>query len=406
MLCALLARGISEIDNVVLSDDIKATIGALKALGAGVRVEDSPGFRGRKRVVISSSGVIKIVNPVIDCIESGTTARFAIPVSRLCGDPVTITGRGRLVSRPFDIYRSLLPEKGVSFSDDGGRMPIRLEGRLLPGKYEIRGDVSSQFISGLLMALPFLDGDSQITITGPLESRPYVDMTIDALRRFGISVEHSHDMRLIRIPGKQQASPCSLAVEGDWSQAAFFCVLGAISGEVAIEGLNEASLQGDRIILDIVRQMGARTEWNRGTLQVSPGALKSVQVDASQCPDLVPAVAVAAALCQGVSAITGARRLRIKESDRLRAVSSELNRLGARVEEMEDGLVIHGVEQFNGARVDGWNDHRIVMALAIASSRSEGPVEISGFEAVSKSYPEFWQDFRLLGGRIYEQHMG
>jgi len=183
-------------------------------------------------------------------------------------------------------------------------------------------------------------------------------------------------------------------------------VLGAISGEVAIEGLNEASLQGDRIILDIVRQMGARTEWNRGTLQVSPGALKSVQVDASQCPDLVPAVAVAAALCQGVSAITGARRLRIKESDRLRAVSSELNRLGARVEEMEDGLVIHGVEQFNGARVDGWNDHRIVMALAIASSRSEGPVEISGFEAVSKSYPEFWQDFRLLGGRIYEQHMG
>lgn len=406
MLCALLAKGTSEIDNVVLSDDIKATMQACEALGASVMIEDSPVFDCRKRVVISSPGDIRVVRPVIDCIESGTTARLVIPISRLCADPVTLTGKGRLVTRPFDIYKRLLPGKGVNFTDENGKMPIRLEGRLRPGEYDLRGDVSSQFISGLLMALPFLDGDSEIRISGPLESRPYVGMTIDALERFGISIGHSHDFRLFKIQGKQKAAACSLAVEGDWSQAAFFCVLGAISGEVAIEGLNEASLQGDRIILDIVRDMGARTVWGQGTLLVNPGTLKSVQVDASQCPDLVPAVAVAAALCPGVSAITNAKRLRLKESDRLRAVCSELNKLGARIVERQDGLVIHGVNHFTGASVDGWNDHRIVMALAIASSRTMGPVKISGFEAVSKSYPEFWQDFKLLGGKVDEQHMG
>jgi len=406
VLCALLAEGASEIDNIVLSDDIKATLGACESLGASVRIEDSTVFSGRKRVIITSKGQIRVVKPVIDCFESGTTARFIIPVSRLCADPVTLTGRGRLVTRPFDIYKSLLPGKGVNYTDEGGKMPIGLEGRLMPGDYDIRGDVSSQFISGLLMALPFLDEDSRIRIIGPLESRPYVEMTIDTLKRFGITIEHSEDCSMFRISGRQKAAACSLAVEGDWSQAAFFCVLGAISGEVSIDGLNRDSLQGDRIILDFVRSMGARTVWNNGTLEISPGTLNSICVDASQCPDLVPAVAVAAALCPGESVIKNAQRLRLKESDRLSAVCSELNKLGARVEENRDGLVIHGVEHFTGAGVDGWNDHRIVMALAIASSRSTGPVEISGFEAVSKSYPEFWQDFRLLGGRIYEQHMG
>lgn len=406
ILGALLAHGTSTIDNVVLSDDIRATLKACEALGADIRLEDSPAFPGRKRVIIASTGEIRVVRPVIDCLESGTTARFIIPVSRLCADPALITGRGRLVTRPFDVYKALLPDKGVLYADEDGKLPIRLSGRLQPGEYDLRGDVSSQFISGLLMALPFLEDDSVIRITGPLESRPYVEMTLDALKRFGIAIEPSDDFRTFKVTGGQHARACSLAVEGDWSQAAFFLVLGAISGEVAIEGLNRASLQGDSVICDIVRSMGAKIRWEQDTLLVSPGALKSTDVDASQCPDLVPAVAVAAALCAGRSVIGNARRLRLKESDRLSAICAELNKLGAHVEEMGDGLVIHGVKRFHGARVDGWNDHRIVMALAAASSRCDGPVEIDGFEAVSKSYPEFWHDFKSLGGRFDEQHMG
>lgn len=406
ILCALLAQGTSQIDNVVLSDDIKATLGACEALGAEVCVEESPVFPGRKRVAISSEGQIRIAHPVIDCMESGTTARFVMPISRLCEEAATFIGRGRLVTRPFEIYREVMPGKGVRYLDENGKMPIRLEGRLLPGDYELRGDVSSQFISGLLMTLPFLDGDSTVNILGPLESRPYVEMTVSALERFGVKMERSGDLRHFVIPGGQNARACSVAVEGDWSQAAFFCVLGAISGEVVIDGLNNDSLQGDRIILEIVREMGANITWEENALKVRPGRLESIQVDASQCPDLVPAVAVGAALCPGISRIFNARRLRLKESDRLRAVASELNKLGACVEEEDDGLVIKGVNKFRGASVDGWNDHRIVMSLAIASSRSEGDVEINGHEAVSKSYPEFWDDFRRLGGRIHEQHLG
>lgn len=406
LFCALLAQGTSCIDNVVLSDDIKATLNACEALGAEVRIEKSTAFAGRRQVVISSGGFVRPVRSVIDCMESGTTARFVIPVSRLCDLPVTVTGKGRLVTRPFDVYRELLPAKGVEYSDKGGKMPISLKGRLVPGDYELRGDVSSQFISGLLLALPFLDGDSAVRITGPLESRSYVEMTVDALERFGIKIEHSGDFRLFRIPGRQHAKACSLAVEGDWSQAAFFCILGAISGEIAIEGLDKASLQGDRIIFDIVREMGADAVWDKNVLRVRPGILRSIQVDASQCPDLVPAVAAGAALCPGKSCITNAKRLRLKESDRLHAVASELGKLGACVEEEPDGLVIQGVKRLKGATVDGWNDHRIVMALAVASSCAEGCVEIKGHDAVSKSYPGFWDDFRRLGGRIYEQHMG
>jgi len=406
IICALLAQGTSQIDNVVLSDDLKATLGACEALGARIRIEDSSAFINRKRVIITSSGETRVVHPVIDCIESGTTARFIMPISRLCEDPVTLTGRGRLVTRPFEIYKSLLPEKGVRYADENGKMPIRLSGRLQPGEYDLRGDISSQFISGLLIALPFLEGDSLLRISGSLESRPYVEMTLDALKQFDIAIEHSDDFKVFKIRGNQRARARSLAVEGDWSQAAFFCILGAVSGEIAIDGLKESSLQGDRVIQDIVRDMGAKTVWEQNTLKVSPGSLRSIQVDVSQCPDLVPAVAVGAALCPGRSAITNAQRLRLKESDRLRAVCTELNKLGAHVIEDEDSLVIHGVEHFKGAIVDGWNDHRIVMALAIASSCCEGTVEINGFEAVSKSYPEFWHDFKLLGGRFNEQHMG
>jgi 3-phosphoshikimate 1-carboxyvinyltransferase len=406
LICALLAEGRSVIDNVSLSDDISATIGACEALGASVEIEESPRFPGRKRVTVSSTGSISIKRQVIDCRESGSTARFIMPVSRLCGDPATFIGTGKLVERPFEIYKRLFPGKGVSYEDSGGRLPATLSGRLSPGEYELRGDVSSQFISGLLFALPRLNGDSSIHITGGLESRSYVAMTLATLEMFGVSVDHDDDFSCFSIKGGQTFRASEQTVEGDWSQAAFFCVLGAISGRVAIHGLRADSLQGDRVITEIVKKMGARVEFNGGALVVEPGELRAFSMDASQCPDLAPAVAVGAALCRGRSVICNASRLRIKESDRIRAVCEELGKIGARVEELPDGMAFDGVDHFSGACVDGWNDHRIVMALAIASAASTGPIEISGYNAVSKSYPGFWEDLKSLGGRFDGQRMG
>lgn len=343
ILCAFLAKGTSVIDNVVLSDDIKATIDACETMGAEITVENSADYANRRRITVVSGGCIKITCPVIDCHESGSTARFIIPISRLSEDQITVTGSGRLVTRPFDIYKELLPGKGVEYHDEDGKMPITLSGKLSPGEYTVRGDVSSQFISGLLFALPCLDEDSVVRIAGKLESQAYVAMTLASLRDFGIEITKNEDSSAFYIKGRQLYKPSDHIVEGDWSQAAFFCVLGAISGNLAIDGLDMNSLQGDKVIVDIIRRMGAKIAYENSTLNIGHSILHAVDVDASQCPDLVPAIAVAAALCEGRSEIRNASRLRIKESDRLHSVCVELNKLGARVEELPDGLVIYVV---------------------------------------------------------------
>lgn len=400
ILCALLAEGTSVIDNVVLSDDITATIHACRGLGAEITVENSTVYQGRKRVFIQSSGKIQVTSPMIDCHESGSTARFIMPITRLCEEPVTLTGSGRLTTRPFDIYKRLFTEKGIHYSDDSGKMPIHLSGKLLPGEYILEGDVSSQFISGFLFVLPLLAGDSVIRIMGLVESKPYIAMTLDMLKQFGIDIVYEDDYKIFTIRGQQAYKPGNHVVEGDWSQAAFYCVLGAINGNIAIEGLNKDSLQGDQVIVDIIREMGAPIVFKGSTLFIDKADIKAVSVDVAQCPDLVPAISVAAALCHGRSVISNAARLRLKESDRIKSVCEELSKLGALVEELPDGLIINGFKQFKGGKVDGWNDHRIVMALAIASSRCEGVIEIVGYDAVTKSYPEFWDDLKSLGGKI------
>jgi len=400
LICAFLSKGESSIDNIVFSRDIETTLGAVSALGAAARIMPSKCFPGRHRVIITSSGEVKPGGKVINCHESGSTARFIMPITRLSSEPVTLTGSGRLVSRPFDIYRELFTQKGVSYRDDGGRMPISLEGRLQPGEYTLSGDVSSQFISGLLFTLPLLDGDSTLRVVGPVESLPYIQMTLVVMKDFGVGAEVSEDYRTYAIKGNQRYAARNMTVEGDWSQAAFFCVLGAISGGVRIDGLNFRSLQGDKVILDLIRRMGSSARAEGDSLIIEKGSLQAISVDVSQCPDLVPALAVALSLCEGRSEITNAARLRIKESDRLKAVCEEMNRLGARIEELPDGLVIHGVSSFHGNTVQGWNDHRIVMAIAVASSVCNGNILLDGSEAVFKSYPGFWDDFKALGGMI------
>lgn len=401
IICAALAKGESYIDNVVLSDDITATLGAICALGADVTLENSLCYRERKSLIIRSQGKVTIKDSVIDCLESGSTARFIMPITRTTSDFVTLTGRGRLVERPFALYNELFTKKGVNYTDCGGKMPITLSGQLVSGEYSLPGDVSSQFISGLLFALPLLKGSSKIAITNKLESLPYVKMTIEVLRDFGIIITCDPDYQSFEIPGEQSYKPISsYVVEGDWSQAAFFCVMGALSESLTLEGLRIDSLQGDKVILDILQRMGAETFFDQHGITFKKSELRGLDIDVSQCPDLVPAIAVAASVAKGTTHIKNAARLRIKESDRLETTCRELGILGAKIIEEPDGLIIKGVSHLTGGTTHGSGDHRIVMALATASTVCKSIVEIEGSDAIKKSYPAFWEDFKALGGMV------
>ena len=287
---------------------------------------------------------------------------------------------------------------GVRWSLSGDALTV--EGWLQSGEFALRGDVSSQFITGLLLALPQLDGESVIRITTPLESRAYVELTRRVQAAFGIA-SHWQDEQTLRIPGGQTpVSPGTYAIEGDWSHAAFYLVAGVLghAGPITLRRLDEHSAQGDRAIVDILRSMGARIESHPDGLTVFPSALHAADVDVSQVPDLTPVLAVAMAGAQGTSRITGAARLRIKESDRLSAIAHALTACGADVRELADGLVIRGGTRLHSASVEGCNDHRIVMAMAVAAALSDGEIAITDAQSVAKSAPAFWEEYASLGG--------
>ncbi|MGI5900857.1 MAG: 3-phosphoshikimate 1-carboxyvinyltransferase [Desulfitobacteriia bacterium] len=405
IICAGLAQGTSVIENIMISEDIAATLQGMAALGA--KIDEDPdqwlgaGDYRAKNIKIKGSFPLKKVKDTVDCRESGSTLRFLIPLAAIIGKEITFTGQGRLVERPLNEYYRLFSERGLVYENEQGRLPLTLKGALAPGTFQIRGDVSSQFITGLMFALPLLKGDSKIVITTEMESKPYVDLTLDVLKRFGIRVEN-RDYNEFLIPGGQVYNCHNFKVEADYSQAAFWIVAGLIGeGTIHCLDLNPDSLQGDRVIIEIARRMGGSIEETKSGLKVSPSLTTGTKIDVAQCPDLVPVLAVLGALSQGKTEIVNAGRLRMKESDRLRAIATELNKLGARVQELKEGLKIEGVENLKGgAIVDSHNDHRIAMALAIAALRCEKPVRLTGFGAVKKSYPHFWADYSRLGGKI------
>lgn len=377
IIAAALAEGESVITNVYPSKDILATIGAVKALGADVALEgDTARIRGIKEPPAEA---------VIDCCESGSTLRFVIPIAAALGVKAEFFGRANLPNRPITPFLEELPNHGACF-DYHNTMPFTVSGKLTAGEYRMGGDISSQFITGLLLALSAVPGESRITLTSRLESRPYVDITVDCLRKFGCEVEEDKDGYTVR-GGRLKA--CDLRVEGDWSQAAFFEVANALGSRVTINGLNVNSYQGDKKILEICREV----VYNKNSV------LKCVEQDCSDIPDLVPILAVLGCFCEGESRLTGAGRLRIKECDRLAAMEKNLNLLGGQVTSTEDSLIIKGVGSGNlkgGVTVETFSDHRIAMAMAIASTRCDKPVRVSGAECVSKSYPGFWEDYERL----------
>ena len=399
ILCAAMAKGVSSLSPIDFSSDITATVHAVKTLGASVEFShpvltvDAAPLWGLNAVGAAHSKCC-----TVDCCESGSTLRFLIPVAAAFGRSVTFTGQGRLPQRPIGVYLDCLPKHGVACETAGG-LPLTVSGQLTPGRFEVPGNISSQFITGLLLALPLLQGDSELVLTSPLESAGYVEMTCRIMRDFGVTVEPSSAGW--SIPGNQSYLAGAHTVEGDWSQAAFFLAAGALCGDLELTGLDQDSCQGDRAAEALFRAFGAQVCWKNNRLAAEPGTLGGITIDAAQIPDLVPILAATASLCRGTTRIIHAERLRIKESDRLRAMANALNALGGRVTEMPDGLLIEGVNRLHSGKVDGCNDHRIVMAMAIAALRADGPVEITDAESIRKSYPSFFGDYNRLGGKAH-----
>ena len=363
VLALMLAQGEGKLSNLAVSEDIQATQDCVAALKSGQPAQ--------------ADGL-----PLLDCGESGSTLRFLIPVALAVRGGGHFTGRGRLMERPQGPYIRLFEEKGILWKQEGAYLTVA--GQLEPGVYALPGNVSSQFITGLLYALPLLPGDSRIVLTTPLESRGYVDMTLDMLRWFDIKVEEQEDGFLV--PGNQTYQARDLTLEADWSGAAFWYAANFLGAQVDIQGLNPDSVQGDR-------QIGA-LYWKLAR----PG---DVDIDLSQCPDLAPPLAVMAAVRKGTTRFVHAGRLRMKESDRLETIARTLNALGAKAQVGEDTLTLEGLDHLEGGTVDGCNDHRIAMMAAVAAVACKQPVTILGAECVKKSYPRFWEDYTALGGEVH-----
>lgn len=389
IICAALSKGICTVSPVALSNDIKATIGCIEALGATAKISSNV-------LTVDGTNIFKNKSAVLDCGESGSTLRFFIPVAALGGVNTEFVGHGRLPERPIGIFTEALPKAGVKCETNGG-LPLKISGKLQSGRFEIPGNVSSQFISGLLFALPLLDGDSDIVLTSPIESVGYINMTIYTMAQFGVIVETTDYGWHIK--GGQAYTPADYTTDGDWSQAAFFMVSAAINGSVTVNGVNKNSAQGDKNIAGLLSQFGADVKQDDTSVTVTSRKMKAITIDASQIPDLVPVLTVCASFAEGTTRIIKAERLRIKECDRLKAAADLINSLGGKVKELPGGLEITGVEKLTSGCVDGCNDHRIVMSAAASAAGLDGKIECTYALSVNKSYPDFYKDYNSIGGK-------
>lgn len=386
LLCAGLAAGTTQIQGILPSQDMEATCRALTALGASIVRQ------GSLARVQGVAGRPKAPQGPVDCGESGSTLRFLIPAFALASAPARLTGRGRLPQRPLGPYGAIFHGQGLPFAQD--ETGVSFQGPLAPGDYTLPGDVSSQFISGLLFALPLLPGDSHIRIQPPFESRGYVNMTLQVMDAFGVQAAFLDGLTL-HVPGNQRftAPAAPFLVEGDDSQAAFFLTLDAILGDVSVAGLSPRSIQGDRVMGEILARCGH-------VPGQPPRPLAPFMADLGDCPDLGPILMTLGLFCQGESRLLNAGRLRLKESDRGTAMAQELSKLGGQASLAGDEIRIRQSRLRPGPALSSHGDHRIAMALAVAALGARIPADIQGAEAVEKSYPDFWKDLVAIGARV------
>ena len=391
VLCAALADGESRLTGLAHSQDIDATLAAAAALGAQVEA-------GESWARIAGAAPLQAPAAPVDCCESGSTLRFLIPLAALTGRPVAFTGRGRLMQRPQSVYQELFASQGLRFGQEGDTLTVA--GPLRPGCFSLAGDVSSQFISGLLFALPLLNGGSRLCLKPPVESRSYIEMTRAAQSLFGVASAWLDEYTLA-VPGGQAYRPRDMAIEGDWSQVAFPAALGVLAGDVTVTGLEPGTLQGDAVILDILRRCGGRAEAVPGGVRFQKSALHGTKIDLADCPDLGPILMALGLLCEGETVIANAGRLRLKESDRIAAMEQELRKLGGQIESDGGTVTIRrSVLHAPAGPLWGHNDHRVVMSLTVLAAAAGLPVQIDGAEAVAKSWPGFFAAVRQLGVEV------
>lgn len=394
LICAALSKQPVTIYCPDTSDDIEATARCLCALGASVRrIDNCYEITPIKNLPKES---------ILNCGDSGSTLRFLLPVAAALGADARFYMSGRLPERPITPLADQLTKHGCKIQHDAADI-LHCSLQLVPGEYSLPGNVSSQYFSGLLFALPLLDGDSVIHVEGNLESAGYIQMTLDALSQAGVNIIFEKDKFII--PGNQvYALPDFPKVEGDWSNAAFWLCIGALSGKsITCTGLNHKSSQKDKRIVRILRRFGASVTTTKDSVTVSSQKLRGIVINAADIPDIVPVLAVVASSAEGITKITHAGRLRMKESDRLHSVTTMLKAFGADITEYPDKLIINGTGTLKGGTTDSFGDHRIAMSAACASVICTDTVTVKDAQCVNKSYPAFWNDFEMMGGKIERQ---
>jgi len=399
VVAASLSEGRSIIQNPLVCDDTEATVNSCTMLGA--RVE-----KHREKLLVEGFSKPKTPQDVINCGDSGSTIRFLLPICALAEGVSVLTGGESLRNRPMGPLLEALQQLGVRCSSTRGdqRPPILVFGTgLKGGTAQMRGDVSSQFISGLLFATPKAESDTTIQLTTALESMPYVNLTMKTLEEHGVRVSYEEDRKLFSIPGRQEYKPFNYQIEGDYSSAAFLMAAASITNStVEITGLNRKSLQGDLEIVRILERMGGRIGVHEGSVIIrgQRGSLEGLSADMQNTPDLVPVCMVLGCVSNGETVIRGVKRLRWKESDRLSSMTTELRKMGGRIEEVDGNIVIEGTSKLKGAILSSHGDHRVAMACAVSALAAEGRSLIQGIECINKSYPNFIRDLGALGGRV------
>lgn len=400
---ALLHKGETTIKDPGHSNDDRAALGLIGQMGATV---SSVG----NELIINSSGVKPIGNKV-NCGESGLGIRMFAPIISLSNDEITINGEGSLLNRPMNFFDEVFPKLGVGIKSNDGKLPLVVKGPLKPGNIQIDGSLSSQFLTGLLMAYSAA-GASDVTIkVDNLKSKPYIDLTLAVMQEFGFTMPSNKNYDEFYFPVRNPASDFnevsvkkSYTVEGDWSGGAFLLVSGAIAGNIVINGLDVSSTQADKAILYALQQSGATLSIQRGKIEIGPSGrkLRSFHFDATECPDLFPPLVALAAYCDGQSVISGASRLTHKESNRALTLQEEFSKMGIKITLQDDLMIIEGGSPLQGARVHSRHDHRIAMACAVAALKAGGEIIIEEAEAINKSYPDFYSDLAQLGVSVGE----